>query len=336
MKKLLCVLLAVGLSSCGEKEIAAFSLQGTVEGFEDGTVLLLQHNYKTIDSTTITNNTFSFHTKLTNAPIEAWLRVKDQPLAKMFWIENNPMTFDASKANFREATITGSETEKISDEFYKKIENVSDEESTKAEIAFVKTNPASIISASMLSMYATSWGIETTRKLYDQFSPENKNSFYGKEIAKFIELVKDPKIGEQYVDIALKDPQGTIKKLSDVQGKIILLEFWASWCGPCRKENPNLVNNYKKYHSEGFEIFAVSLDSQKKDWVKAIEKDQLTWQHVSDLQDFKSDAALVYGINSIPQNYLIAANGTIIARNLRGEKLTKKLAEIFTEKNNNL
>jgi thiol-disulfide isomerase/thioredoxin len=122
---------------------------------------------------------------------------------------------------------------------------------------------------------------------------------------------------------------GDSLKLSEIKGKTILLEFWSSWCSPCRKENPNLVKTYKKFKPKGFEIFAVSLDEDKNSWLKAIEKDRLNWKHVSDLKGDGNEASLIYGINGIPDNFLIAENGEIIGRDLRGEELDKKLTEVL-------
>ena len=119
--------------------------------------------------------------------------------------------------------------------------------------------------------------------------------------------------------------------LSDFQGKYVLLDFWASWCGPCRQENPNLVKAYAAYNDKGFEILGVSLDNKdgKEAWVNAIEKDGLTWTQVSDLNSWNNEVARMYGVRAVPQSYLIDPEGVIVAQNLRGEALEEKLAEIF-------
>ncbi|MBQ0015732.1 MAG: TlpA family protein disulfide reductase [Bacteroidales bacterium] len=131
-------------------------------------------------------------------------------------------------------------------------------------------------------------------------------------------------------DIAMKDMTGKIRKLSDLRGKIVLLDFWASWCGPCRKENPNVVSLYKKYHAQGFDIYSVSLDKSKDAWAKAIAEDGLEWEnHVSDLSGWSSTGGKTYGISSVPSTVLIGKDGKIIARNLRGGELAAKLKELF-------
>ena len=117
--------------------------------------------------------------------------------------------------------------------------------------------------------------------------------------------------------------------LSSLKGKYVLIDFWAAWCGPCRRENPNVVRLYKEYSNQGFEILGVSLDRSKEAWLKAIEQDGLSWIHVSDLKHFGSEAASTYQINAIPATYLIGPDGVIVAKNLRGPALEDKLREIF-------
>jgi thiol-disulfide isomerase/thioredoxin len=131
-------------------------------------------------------------------------------------------------------------------------------------------------------------------------------------------------------EITLPTPAGDTVKLSSTRGSIVLLDFWASWCGPCRRENPNLVKAYNLYHNKGFQIYQVSLDKTKEDWVKGIQDDQLgKWLHVSDIQYWNSIVIPVYKIESIPTNFLLDKDGRIIASNLRGEQLQTKLAELF-------
>jgi len=136
--------------------------------------------------------------------------------------------------------------------------------------------------------------------------------------------------GEKAPEIALPNPGGKIMRLSELRGKYVLVDFWASWCGPCRKENPNVVKMYDKYHAKGFEIFSVSLDKDPESWKRAIASDNLKWQyHVSDLKQWDSSVIPLYGIESIPFTILLNPKGEILAVNLRGAQLEQKLSEIF-------
>lgn len=139
-------------------------------------------------------------------------------------------------------------------------------------------------------------------------------------------------IGAVAPDIAQPNPEGKIMKLSDLRGKYVLIDFWASWCGPCRRENPHVVALYNKYKEKGFDVFSVSLDRGKDAWVNAIAADKLSWpNHVSDLKYWSSEAAKLYGVSSIPATFLIDKEGRIIAKNLRGAELTNALRQIFGE-----
>ncbi|MFZ2907251.1 MAG: redoxin domain-containing protein [Cyclobacteriaceae bacterium] len=155
------------------------------------------------------------------------------------------------------------------------------------------------------------------------------NSAHVKDFVDMVNKGKATAIGQVAPEIALPNPDGQVVKLSSLRGKYVLIDFWAKWCGPCRRENPNVVKAYQTYKDKGFTVFGVSLDRNKEDWVKAIKEDNLTWTHVSDLKYFQSEAAVLYNINAIPFSVLIDPNGVIVAKNLRGEELHSKLAEIF-------
>ncbi len=153
-------------------------------------------------------------------------------------------------------------------------------------------------------------------------------------MANRLQSIKNLMIGVQAPDFTLETPDGKQVSLSSYKGKYVLVDFWASWCRPCRAENPNVVAMYNHYKDKGFEVLGVSLDQNKDAWKKAIEDDKLTWQHVSDLKGWQSAPAAQYGITSIPHSVLIDRNGKIIARQLRGELLGAKLEEIFKSGSN--
>ncbi|WP_442845110.1 thioredoxin-like domain-containing protein [Leeuwenhoekiella sp. H156] len=161
------------------------------------------------------------------------------------------------------------------------------------------------------------------------FDEELQQTELGKSIAEKIRIAKKSQIGKEALDFSQETPEGESFNLSSLRGKYVLVDFWASWCKPCRAENPFVVKAYNKYKDENFEIVGVSLDASKESWVAAIEKDGLPWVHVSDLKYWKNEVALQYGISSVPANVLIDPDGIIIDKNLRGEALTEKLGVIF-------
>lgn len=155
------------------------------------------------------------------------------------------------------------------------------------------------------------------------------NNFYVQNLLAQMETRRTLAIGAEAPDIALPNPDGEIVSLSSLKGKYVLIDFWAAWCGPCRRENPNVVRVYNEYGGERFEILGVSLDKTRNAWLKAIEQDGLPWLHISDLKFWNSAAAKTYQISAIPATYLIDPEGKIIAKNLRGASLEAKLREIF-------
>ncbi|HLT80455.1 MAG TPA: TlpA disulfide reductase family protein [Cyclobacteriaceae bacterium] len=158
------------------------------------------------------------------------------------------------------------------------------------------------------------------------------DTWHAREFVEMVEGMKTTAIGQTAPEIALPNPDGEIVKLSSLRGNYVLVDFWAKWCGPCRAENPNIVRVYNKYKDQGFTVFGVSLDRNREDWLQAIQDDNLTWTHVSDLKYWQSEAAKTYNITAIPFSILLDPNGVIIDKNLRGAALERKMAEIFAEK----
>ena len=197
-------------------------------------------------------------------------------------------------------------------------------------LAFIKKNPSSPVSVFFVKQ-ALGMDMDAAKAgpMFQLLSPEMQNSNSGKELSAQIEVGKKSMLGAAAPDFTQPSPDGIKISLSAFKGKYVLVDFWASWCGPCRAESPNLVKAYSQYKSKGFEIFSVSLDEKKDRWLKAVKDDAYTWPQAGDLKGWDNDAAVLFGISGIPFNFLVDPNGVIIARNLRGEDLEKKLNELF-------
>jgi peroxiredoxin len=197
---------------------------------------------------------------------------------------------------------------------------------------FIADYPNNRVSIKLLNNYKVRFKKEVVSELYTLMNEEFRNTLHGKSINEYLTLSKNLKIGDRYIDFEQETPEGKRIKLSDHLGpKYTLIEFWASWCGPCRRANPKVVEHYSKYKDKGFKIIGVSLDTNKESWVKAIDQDQLPWINMSDLKGYQNEAALIYDVSGLPNGILLNEEGVIIAIGLRDGTLKKKLEELFDD-----
>lgn len=300
----------------------SFKIIGEVSGFSDSTLIYLDG----LDSAFIVNGKFSFKGSIDTKEKYIILHTKGYGDYKMLWIENSLIQFRAKKGDFRNANIIGSSIQTIADSLQRVIDQFGN--ARNQYVNFIKNNPNSILSAHHLAGYAATWGKDTTEMLFSRLTPQLRGTSYGADISKFIALNKNIKVGDKYADIAQANTDDKMVRLSDLKSKVILLEFWGSWCVPCRKGHPELISIYNTYKNSGFEILGIASDSDKGRWLAAIREDGLPWENITDLKGDKNEAALTYGINHYPTNFLIK-DGIIVAIDLRGEALKNKVAELL-------
>ncbi len=357
-------------SFSGKQEGPGYTLKGTIKGLTTGIAYLefKEGNTIIIDSAKIAAGQFVFKGKV-KEPLLYTIKLKDGTGGKTFLLDNEKITFEAKKDSLNSGKIRGAKQDSIYSLFYKRdfakvraqaapIYKISDSLTQKGKVKltpeqkidmdkrwakvtvfgdsltvkFVKEHKDKVAAALIINERILKYSsAEKAKELCAILTPEMQKAHYGKKLKSELDILDKTAIGAVAPEFSQTDINGKIVKLSDFKGKYVLVDFWASWCGPCRKENPNVVLAYKTYHDKGFEILGVSLDDKKNLWEKAIEKDGLTWTHVSDLKGWKNEVAAQYGVKLVPTNYLIGPDGKIIAKNLREEALQIKLKEIFSK-----
>jgi peroxiredoxin len=318
------------IASCPLGDDGTFKLTLNVKGLDFVKLKLSENNYIALillpgEQVTITSNSSRIYENpvISGSPNTSLLFSLSQEVKK-YDLEIDTL-YKSFKALQNSLDGKDSSTLILLDNKLKKLDGEK-----KAHIRqFAETNPQSPAILYYLNRLDIKENLPTYIKVDDALYALYPDNPYVVELNYSVTAEKYVQPGMYAQEISLPDPDGKIINLSSLRGHIVFIDFWASWCGPCRRENPNVVMMYRKYHDAGFEVFGVSLDSERSGWIKAIEKDSLTWTQVSDLKRFNSVAAKAYAVRSIPFSVLIDSEGKIITTALRGSDLAAKLQEIF-------
>lgn len=324
-------------------EATEFNINGTVTGFNEGATVefLNGQTGATEQSTVLKGGKFSFKGKMGTPEFKIILFNRQQPYITLF-LDNSNLTITGDKATIDKSKVTGSASHAAFEQFNNSLEpyqtvfadgEYSDEmhdRALKLIDDFVTTHTDAYITPLAVIRYnQIADDVLKTEALYNMLDPKIKATPMGQYIAQQVAEGKINGKGSLLADFSQPDTAGVPVSLSSLRGKYVLVDFWASWCGPCRQENPNVVAAFNKYKSKNFTVLGVSLDKAKPAWVDAINMDGLTWTHISDLQGWQNSVAQQFGIFNIPQNFLVGPDGKVVAKNLRGPALEKKLAKLL-------
>jgi peroxiredoxin len=363
MKKVLVLIAAVAFFACSQQE-KGFEITVNLEGAE-GQILLEKRGasqWIPVDTADIVDGTAVLKGEVVT-PEDHYLSVLGQRAKTILFVENSKMTVSGDASNMEQITVTGSQTHDEYNQVNSRIQEIGEEymalyqeareaaaagdEAKAAELMqqveemyestnnmqadFVRNNPGSYAAPYFLSRVQHGMEVDELDNLVSGLDPKLNEVPSIVSLKERIEKLKTVAVGQIAPDFTMNDQDGNPVKFSDIykQNEYTLLDFWAAWCGPCRQENPNIVAVYNDYKDKGFSVFGVSLDRDRDAWLKAIDDDKLTWEHVSDLAYWNNAAAQMYAVNSIPASLIVDKNGKIIAKNKRDEALREAVSELL-------
>ena len=371
MRKIAIICLLALLASC--EEDAGYTISGTYENAPEGQQIFIselnEDNNQTtiIDTVEVVDGKFELDLPEKEAPKISFLTVEGTRGNVLYIADNTPISFEIYGDSLYASEVTGGKDNKILYDYLATLREDNKEltalrnemmaafqsqDSTvlteiqerrkelvdmalQEKVELVEAHPNSIVSLMVLQDILNSQMVSTSevRELYESLSPQIKETGLAETIDEAITNMSLVEIGGKAPNFSAPTPEGGEISLNDAMGEVTLIDFWASWCKPCREENPNIVNVYEKYHDKGLNIIGVSLDrpGQKDKWLQAIEEDNLAWNQVSNLMFWQDPIAQQYGVRAIPAAFLLDENGVIVAKDLRGEDLENKVAELLEE-----
>ena len=323
---------------------------------------MVDKEFITIDSANMQNNMVNFFVESDNPTTYYSVAVKGVRYPINFFSENKDVKIIGDIQSRNDINIVASKAQQLINEYNKEIKNfytqmrelgeeyqIAAQNNNESEMErigneydkieknqtnyislFINKNSKNFVAPYILYNNRYNFELNELEDFVNNFNISNDSNF-SKLLNDYISVLQRVDIGQPFLDFTQETPEGDMLSLSELVGKskLLLIDFWASWCSPCRAENPNVVAVYNDYHEKGFDVLGVSLDMEKEKWVAAIEKDGLIWHNISDLKYWQNEAAQAYGISSIPSNLLLDENGIIIAKNLRGEDLRNKVREVL-------
>lgn len=322
--------LALSLAAC--HSTPKFTIDGTVVGKPTGKVLLIAQQ-DTLAKADVVEGKFTLSGTV-DGLTDANLIMEGAFIGVRVFLENAVFTAKLNTGNDRDNKVEGTESQNLYNEFRALDGNsfLPFQYISSSMENLIKAHADSYVSAYVVASAVASASareVEGLQRSYNLLGENAKNSKWGKQAAARIKNLSAVMIGKVAPDFTLKTPEGQPLSLHSIKAKAKLIDFWASWCGPCRRENPNVLAVYKKYHAKGLEVVSVSLDNEKAKWLEAIQKDGVIWHNVSSLKGRPCEVARQYCINGIPHLILLDENNVIVADNLRGDDLEKAVAKLL-------
>ncbi len=309
-----------------------YQISGTVDGMSDGSWLLLSDvtagQYQRIDSAQVRDGNFSFSGPMALNPVHLAVHTQDFRNRATFWAEDKPIQLRLNIGHFNQIIVTGSATDAMNRQLQAQLENSTDE--VQQLTRFITKNPGSVLSAFQLKGLAGQLlSPAQAEKYYKLLAPEVQKSYYGQQVADFIRYTGEAKIGDRYIDFQANNLEGVPVRVSDYNGKVLLLDFWGSWCESCLETFPALVKVHQQFHAKGFDILGIVVDYKKPTVEKMVQQYKIPWQNVSSFKGTQEPAALMYNVHAFPTNILIDRHGIIVARDVEIDELPEKISDLL-------